>query len=376
MKLDLRKVWKTTSTTIGRCWRVMTSVIGKQQWLRKPLHWLRRIPAALTPIARGLRRMATATGPLLRPFRGTGRALARVPKLLWTGVRRLGRVPVVVTGALLAVVRLRPNATRVWSLLLGLLTVPFGAFLIMTPAKELMTTKEFDLRTLLPVTLALCGLLLLTAGLGMLFRAPSFRRSLWFALLFSLPLPAMYGHDTYTLLVKMNGDESTQRTLQPLFEGEIKRTLMFLGLSVGLCTLLWLRPLRRLKLQCTTPLLRGRAGVLLAPCYGGAFGLAAGYGLWFGLRELTEREALKFLRPVLNVVRAEYLAYGCGALGALWLLRRWWRGRTRVASRTAFTAHTPPTPTPQPTPPQRPAVAAPQKQIRQPQPVGWMSSRP
>lgn len=373
MKLDLRKVWKTTTTTIGRWLRVMTTWIGKQQWLRKPLHWLKRIPAVLTPIGRQLRRMATATGQLLRPFRGTGRALARVPKLLWYGVRRVGRVPAVLMGGLLAVVRLRPNATRVWSLILGLLIVPFGAWLVMTPAKQLMTTKEFDLRTLLPVTLALCGVMTLTAGLGMLFRAPSFRSSLWFALLFSLPLPAMYGHDTYTLLVKMNADESTQRTLQPLFEVEIKRTLMFLGLSIGLCTLLWLRPLRHLKLQCTTPLLRGRAGVLLAPCYGGAFGLGIGYLLWIGLRELTERDAGKFLRPVFGVLRAEYLAYGCGALGALWLLRRWWRGRTRIAPRTTRTA---PVPHELPTPPQRPAVSPAQlaAQLRRPQPVG--SSRP
>ena len=374
MKPDLRKVWKTTCTTIGKWWRVMTTWIGKQQWLRKPLHWLKRIPAALPPLGRQLRRIAEKTGPLLRPFRGTGRALARVPKLLWSATRRLGRVPAMLTGALLAVVRLRPNATRVWSLILGLLTVPGGAYLVMTPAKQLMTTKEFDLRTLLPATLALCGVLVLTAGLGMLFRAPSFRRSLWFALLFSLPLPAMYGHDTYTLLVKMNGaDESTQRTLQPLLEAEIKRTLMFLGLSVGLCTLLWLRPLRHLKLQCTTPLLRGRAGVLLAPCYGGAFGLGIGYLLWLGLRKLTELEAVKFLRPVLDVVRAEYLAYGCGALGALWLLRRWWRGRTRVAPRITRTT---PAPHDLPTPPQRPAVSPAQlaAQLRRPQPVG--SSRP
>jgi hypothetical protein len=255
--------------------------------------------------------------------------------------------------------------------------VPFGAFLIMTPAKELMTTKEFDLRTLLPVTLALCGVLLLTAGLGMLFRAPSFRRSLWFALLFSLPLPGMYGHDTYQLLVKMNGaDESTQRTLQPLLEGELKRTLLFLGLSVGLATLLWLRPMRKLKLQCTTPLLRGRAGVLLAPCYGGAFGLAIGYLLWLGLRELTQREVLQFLRPVLGVVRAEHLAYGCGALGALWLARRWWRGRTRIAAPTRPTTPTAQTAHNLPTPPQRPAVSPAQlaAQLRRPQPVG--SSRP
>lgn len=378
MKLDLSKVWKTTRTTIGRGWRGLTSLIGKQQWLRKPfhwlkqpLHWLKRIPAAFP-----------ALGRLLRP-------LARGPVLLWSGMRWLGRAPGQLKRALLA------GATRVWSLLFGLLAVTGGGWLVRTPAQQLMTTHEFELRTLLPVSLALCGLMTLTAGLGMLFRAPSFRASLWFALLFSLPLPGTHGFDTYTLLVKMNGaDESTKKTLQPVLEGDIKQTLMFLGLSLGICTLLWLRPLRHLKLQCTTPLLRGRAGVLLAPCYGAAFGLAAGYGLWLGLRELTVREGgLQFLRPVLNVVKAEHLAYACGAIGALWLLRRWWRGRTHVTPRTTtrVTAPKPPT-TPKPatpkpttptttattTPTPRPVVATPPpaKPAQKPQPVGWLSSQP
>jgi hypothetical protein len=387
MKLDLSKVWKTTRTATGRVWRGLLGWIGKAQWLRKPLHWLkqplhwlRRIPDAFPALGRLLRRMANATGPLLRPFRRAGTALVRVPVLLWSGVRWLGRAPGQLKRALLA------GATRVWSLIFGLLAVPGGAWLVTTPAKQLLTTHEFDLRTLLPVSLALCGLLTLTAGLGMLFRAPSFRASLWFALLFSLPLPSACGFDTYTLLVKMNGaDESAKKTLQPVLEGDIQRTLMYLGLSLGLCVLLWLRPLRHLKLQCTTPLLRGRAGVLLAPCYGAAFGLAAGYGLWLGLRELTER-SLQFLRPVLGVVKAEHLAYGCGALGALWLLRRWWRGRTHVTPRTTTKVTAPKAPAPKPTPatppptstpPQRPVVATPQpaKPIQKPQPVGWLSSR-
>ena len=385
MKLALSKVWKTTRTTIGRGWRGLTGWIGKAQWLRKPLHWLkqplhwlRRIPSAFPALGRLLRRMANVTGPLLRPFRRAGRALVRVPVLLWSGVRWLGRAPGQLKRALFA------GATRVWSLIFGLLAVTGGAWLVKTPAQQLMTTHEFELRTLLPVSLALCGLLTLTAGLGMLFRAPSFRASLWFALLFSLPLPSMHGFDTYTLLVKMNAaDEATKKTLQPVLEGDIQRTLMYLGLSLGLCVLLWLRPLRHLKLQCTTPLLRGRAGVLLAPCYGAAFGLAAGYGLWLGLRELTER-SLQFLRPVLGVVKAEHLAYGCGALGALWLLRRWWRGRTRIAAPRAVKtpppvhAPTPPVHAPTPAPTPRPVVTTPPpaKQIRQTQSVGWLSSKP
>src|SRR5262245_43421203 len=99
MKLVLSKVWKTT----GRVWRGLTGWIGKAQWLRKPLHWLkqplhwlRRIPAAFP-----------ALGRLLRPFRRAGTALLRVPVLLWSGVRWLGRAPGQLKRALLA------GATRV-----------------------------------------------------------------------------------------------------------------------------------------------------------------------------------------------------------------------------------------------------------------------
>src|SRR5204863_8462404 len=86
--------------------------------------------------------------------------------------------------------------------------------------------------------------------------------------------------------------------------------------------------------QCTTPLLRGRAGIVLAPCYGGASGMGVGYSLWLGLRHFAERDDMQFLRRVLGLVRIEHLACGCGALGALWLLRRWWHRRRGAAAQT------------------------------------------
>jgi hypothetical protein len=317
MELWLRKKWKEGWTAIGRWWHDATNWPGRQRWLRQPLQQLRRIPAAGQAIARQLRRVPDAIRSLLHHLGRVGGALCRLPTQLKV--------------ALLWLARLRPNA-RFWSLVVGLLTVPLGAFLIGTPVRELATGRELDLRSLLTATWLLTGVATLTAGLGMLFRAPSFRTMLWLALLCSLPLPAAFGHHAYTLMAKMEGaDEATQRTLQPWVDGGIQSALLFLGLSVYLGTLLRLRPLR--SLQCTTPLLRGRAGFVLAPCYGGAFGMGVGYSLWQGLRHVAEREDLQFLSRALGVVRLEYFAVGCGALGASWLARRRWR-RPRAAART------------------------------------------
>src|SRR5262249_56184132 len=123
---------------------------------------------------------------------GVGRVLGRAVSLLWSFVRRLGRLPSQMKATLLAIARLRPNA-RFWSVVLGLLVVPFGAFLMVAPANELAASTELDLRSLLPATWLLAGLATLTAGLGMVFRAPSVPRPLSLALLVSLPPPARAG---------------------------------------------------------------------------------------------------------------------------------------------------------------------------------------
>src|SRR5262249_58598409 len=128
--------------------------------------------------------------------------------------------------------------------------------------------------------------------------------------------------------------------------------------------------------------------VLLAPGYGGAFGVGIGYLVWLGLRQLTEREGLKFLRPVLGLVHVEHFALGCGVLGAVWLARRWWKRRPRAGSRTPqraapVTAAAAPAPValPQsrpaaPAQPSQPTQPAQPTQVRRPQPVGSTPSRP
>jgi len=370
MKLDLRKRWKKVRAAFGRAWHAATnpihravSAIGRQRWLRLPAQLFRRVPAALRSVGGVLRR--------------AGDGLRRVPELLRA-------VPFHLKAALLAVARLRPNA-RFWTIVLGLLTVPLGALLMVTPVRELATGRALDLRSLLTATWLLTGAATLTAGLGMLFRAPSFRVMVWLALLCSLPLPAAFGYRTWELMQKMQGaDEPTVHTLQPWIDGGVQLTSMFLGLSVFLGTLPWLRPLRNL--QCTTPLLRGRAGILLAPCYGGGIGMGVGYGLWLALRYIAERDGLEFLRRGLGVLRVEHFAYACGALGAAWLAWRWWHAPRTVARVPRVQAPQPaPAPRTAPPPaaaPPRPAAATPPRptqpapsqplpiQPRRPQPAG------
>src|SRR5262245_51732390 len=367
------RVW----TAIGRRWHDATNWLGRQRWLRQPLQQLRRIPAAGQAIARQLRRVPDAMRSLLHHLGRVGGALCRLPTQLKV--------------ALLWLARLRPNA-RFWSLVVGLLTVPLGAFLIVTPVRELATGRELDLLTLLTATWLLTGVATLTAGLGMLFRAPSFRMMLWLGLLFSLPLPAAFGYRTWTLMQKMQGaDEPTLRTLQPWVDGGVQLTLLFLALSVFLGTLPWLRPLRNL--QCTTPLLRGHKGIVLAPCYGGGIGMGVGYGVWLALRYIAERDGLEFLRRGLGVLRVEHFAYGCGALGAAWLAYRWFRAPRTVARVPRVNAPQPAQPAPriapQPAAAPRPAAATPPRptqpapasqplpiQRNRPQPAGTLPPRP
>jgi len=172
----------------------------------------------------------------------------------------------------------------------------------------------------------------------------------------------------------------------------VQLTLLFLALSVFLGTLPWLRPLRNL--QCTTPLLRGRVGLVLAPCYGGGFGMGVGYGVWWCLRYIAERDGLDFLRRGLGVLRVEHFAYGCGALGAAWLAWRWWHAPRMVARAVKPAPRvqaTPPSPPAQPAPrvaPAAPAAATPRpaqqpasqplpiQQPRRPQPAGVSPPRP
>src|SRR5262249_21197503 len=164
-------------------------------------------------------------------FRGIGRVFQRVPALLRRAGAWFGRVPALLRAvplhlkaALLWVARLRPNA-RFWTVVLGLLTAPLGAFLIVTPVRELATGRAFDWLSLLTATWLLTGAAALTAGLGMLFRAPSFRVMLWLALLFSLPLPAAFGYRTWMLMQKMHGaDEPTLQALRPWVDGGVQLT--------------------------------------------------------------------------------------------------------------------------------------------------------
>jgi hypothetical protein len=395
VKPNLRKTWTKVWNAIGRGWHGAASWLRRQRWLRQPLHHLGRIPALLRPIGRQLRRIPDAMRHLLRPLGRVGGALLRVPALLWTIPQLLRRLGTQTKNGLLAIGRL-PSSARFCGLVAGLLTVPLGGYLMVAPVRvlaRLADIRALDLNSLLTATGLLAGVATLTAGLGMLFCAPSFRRMLWLSLLCSLALAGAFGYRAETLMQGMQGaGAAAHRTPDPEVDGGIQQMLLSLGLSAYLGALLWLRPLRRL--PCNTPLLRGRAGILLAPCYGGAFGMGVGYSLWLGLLHFAERDDMQFLRRVLGFVRVEHLAYGCGTLGALWFLRRWWRRRdtTGKALRQGQNAALPTTrgsiaaaptrtataaqPRPAQPGPAQPAPAKPQTPVRQPQLTGSIPSRP
>jgi hypothetical protein len=117
--------------------------------------------------------------------------------------------------------------------------------------------------------------------------------------------------------------------------------------------------------------------------------MGVGYALWLGLLHFAERDGMQFLRRVLGIVHVEHLAYGCGTLGALWFLRRWWNRRdtTVKARRQGHNAALAATRAPIAAAPTRtvtaaqpaPTLAAPTKPptpARQPQLTGSIPSRP
>lgn len=246
-------------------------------------------------------------------------------------------------GTLRAVWRWRPSA-RAWTVVAAAVTVPIGALLTVTPVRELASGRSAGLEEIVTFAWLCTGAATLVGGLGILCRAPSFRRALRLAFLTSLALPAAFGWRTADLLQKWWAAEqpAAQQKLEPWVWGGLQVTLLFLGLSVFLWFLPRLRPLRTL--QCTGSLVAGPIGQVVGPGIGAAIGAGAGFALWRVCRWLGAVQDLAFFERVVRAVRVEAFVVTGAALGAapfLFAVVRRLRNRARNRPRPAPAAQGP-----------------------------------
>jgi len=211
-------------------------------------------------------------------------------------------------GAKLA--RLKPPE-RVWTFLMGVVALAVGGILVVAPARELATGKNFDLRSLITLAWLLTGLGTLAGGLGILFKLRSFRWQLQLAFITSVPLAGAFVYRTVSLAMKMRkASGSTREVLETWVSGGIQLSAFVVGVSIYLFFLINSGPLKRLYLSV------GRSRPMVSAIVGAVFGCGFGFLVWIVFRWLGFFQNIEWFIDVVYQFPVEHFICGGAILGA------------------------------------------------------------
>lgn len=213
------------------------------------------------------------------------------------------------------VARYRPPE-RVWTVLLGVVALAAGGILVVAPARELATGKNFDLRSLITLVWLLTGLGTLAGGLGILFKLRSFRWQLQLAFVASVPLAGAFIYRTVSLAMQMRkASGSTREVLETWVSGGIQLSAFVVGVSLYLFLLINSGPMKRLYLSAD------RSRPMVSAIVGAVFGCGFGFLVWIVFRWLGFFRNIEWFIDVVYQFPVEYFICGgailCAGVSAL-----------------------------------------------------------